>query len=83
MLDVNVYHVAGMGKAFIGDLVKREKKTGMIVVSSIAGSGPVPQFNVYCATKAFVDYIVKGWTAEYPKLDILLLKPGYIDTGML
>lgn len=64
MLDVNVYHVAGMGRNFIGDLAKREKKSGMIVVSSIAGSAAIPQFNVYCATKAFVDYIVKGWIVE-------------------
>jgi len=79
MLDVNVYHVAGMAKTLLKGLVKRPK-SGIIFSSSIGGSQPVPQFNVYNATKGFVDYLVKGISLENPNLDILLLKPGFINT---
>lgn len=70
MLDVNVYHVAGMGKAFLDYLNKRKSKSAMVVVSSTGGSVPVPNVNVYCGTKAFCDYIVKGWHQELSNVDV-------------
>lgn len=41
MLDLNVYQVTGMAKHMVPALAER-KKSGLIMVSSVAGSCPVP-----------------------------------------
>ena len=54
MLDTNVYHVAAFVKKFLPGLIARDKKFGLVTVSSVIGYIPSPMNITYAATKAFI-----------------------------
>lgn len=72
MIDVNVTHVAMMSRFFLEILASRPQKSGIINVSSQfgyfhGGAGA----SVYCATKAYVNYLTAGIAIEIDeKVDV-------------
>ena len=54
----------------------------MLVISSVTGRTPQHTLGVYAATKAALDNIVKGLSAEllYDKIRVNSLAPGLIAT---
>ena len=76
-------------KAVINEVIKdslvQEKKTyrcAIINLSSIAAQTISAKMNIYGSTKTFNDYLSKGLSLEYPHLDILSVRPGFVETGM-
>ena len=58
------------------------KPTNVLVISSVTGRTPQHTLGVYAATKAALDNIVKGLSAEllYDKIRVNSLAPGLIAT---
>ena len=57
MLDLNTYQVGAMMIKFAKRFSQREARSGFIVISSLAGTIPMPGNLVYSATKAFGRYL--------------------------
>jgi len=82
IINLNCLSHALITRVFIPGLAKREKKSAIINVSSIAGGFPQPHRQTYSASKAFLDYLSRGLAYEYPNIDTLSVKPAYVITKM-
>ena len=59
-----------------------KRRSAIINVSSIAGTIPMPYYNIYSATKSYVDILSRSLTYEYPSVDLLSLRPSEVSTPM-
>ena len=57
MVDCNAYQVTALLKKFVPRLISRDKRAGLITVSSGLGYTPTPGSVTYAATKALVTYL--------------------------
>lgn len=83
VLDVNLYGVLYMTKAFLPYLLKRPV-AHVVNVSSMGGFLPVPGQTVYGASKAAVKLLTEGLYAELLNTDVkvTLVYPGAIGTNI-
>ncbi|MFT3895323.1 MAG: SDR family NAD(P)-dependent oxidoreductase [Anaerolineales bacterium] len=83
VLDVNLYGVLYMVKAFLPDLLKRPE-AHVVNVSSMGGFLPVPGQTVYGASKAAVKLLTEGLYAELlnTNVKVTLVYPGAIGTNI-
>ena len=81
MLYVNCRAPLILTKKFGSKMAKR-RKGGIIMVSSIAGLGAMPQWTHYAATKAYSLLLGEGLAHELQKfdVDVLTLCPGSTST---
>lgn len=64
-------------------LLKRERRSAIINLSSVAGEYPIPYISTYSATKAYNDFLTQAIQMEYShKIDILSVRPMYVETGL-
>jgi 17beta-estradiol 17-dehydrogenase / very-long-chain 3-oxoacyl-CoA reductase len=64
-------------------MLKREKRSAIINLSSIAGEYPIPFISTYSATKAYNDFFSQSTQMEYShKIDILSLKPLVVESNL-
>ena len=63
-MDVNCYHVGALLRKFSDKLYKRNKRSGVVVSSSIAAQMVLPGNFAYCASKVFVRYICEAVAME-------------------
>jgi 17beta-estradiol 17-dehydrogenase / very-long-chain 3-oxoacyl-CoA reductase len=64
-------------------MLKREKRSAIVNLSSVAGEYPLPFISVYSATKAYNDFFSQSIEMEYSqKIDILSVKPLYVESNM-
>jgi short-subunit dehydrogenase len=63
MLEVNVVAVTTLTRALVPQMISR-KRGAILNVSSSAGFLPIPEFNVYAATKAYVNSFTESLRAE-------------------
>ena len=65
-------------------MLKREKRSGIIFVASIAADFIIPCHGIYSASKAFVDHFGKCLAHENPhKIDVLSYKPNLVQSNMV
>mmetsp|Transcript_3124 Transcript_3124/g.2844 ORF Transcript_3124/g.2844 Transcript_3124/m.2844 type:complete len:246 (-) Transcript_3124:174-911(-) len=63
---------------------KRQNKSGIINVSSVAGGKPISFSPLYSATKGFNDFLSRAAQWDYEgKIDIMSLRPGWVSTNIL
>jgi short-subunit dehydrogenase len=63
--------------------LKRERRSAIINLASVAGEYPIPFIATYCATKAYNDFFTQAIQMEYShKIDILSVRPMYVATGL-
>ncbi len=63
--------------------LKREKRSDIINLSSVAAENPIPFISTYCATKVYNDFFSQSIQMEYShKIDILSVRPMYVATGL-
>lgn len=73
-----------MSKYFIDQLLKREKKSAIINVSSLLGYQPCAGSAVYAASKGFVNYFSQSLAYEMRgKIDVQCLTPSSTVTNLL
>jgi short-subunit dehydrogenase len=63
-------------------MLKRNKKSAVINIGSFAGVLPTSCFPVYSATKAYINFLTKNLSEEYPNIDIMVLNPNEVSTNM-
>ena len=88
LMDVNMYHPTAMLKKFLPLLQNREEKSGIIVVSSVAGDSPIPALTTYSASKAYLSYLSAAVDQEIQadeksKIDMQVLCPYFVATDMV
>lgn len=81
MVATNLEAVVELTGAVLPDMVRR-RRGAVLLVSSLAGVGPVPGFAAYSATKAAVTSFGEALHAEVRDygVDVTVMCPGPIDT---
>jgi len=66
----------------IGNRMKRQKRGGILFVSSLAGNAPTPFQATYAATKAYLSSLGQALAFEVAQdgIDVSVLAPGATDT---
>jgi len=82
LITVNCVPTTILSRNFVERFVARDKKSCLITLSSISVDFPLPAFQTYGATKAFLDYFTQATSLEYPQIDCLSVRPGLVDTNM-
>jgi short-subunit dehydrogenase len=83
-MNVNVLHVYYLFKIMAEQLMKREKRSSMIVTSSMAFVRPTPFSIAYSAHKRFVTFLAQGMFLEMSsKIDIMSFNPGEVATKLI
>ncbi|TNV76896.1 hypothetical protein FGO68_gene12765 [Halteria grandinella] len=83
-VTINALHPVYLIKALLPQLLKRDKRTGVIVMSSGLGSCPVPGVISYSAAKAFASYLAQGLAVELKdKMDFLSYECGEVKTKLI
>lgn len=68
-----------MSHLMIPIMLKREKRSAIINLSSVAAENPIPFISTYSASKAYNDFFSQSIQMEYAhKIDILSLRPMYV-----
>ena len=82
MINLNICSLVCLSHLFLKDMVKN-KKGGIINISSLASFQPIPYFSIYAATKAFVTSFTLSLYEEYRGMNIRVLGvcPGYTKTN--
>jgi short-subunit dehydrogenase len=80
---VNVLPVTFLTHALLPKLLRREKRSAIINLASVAGENPLPYISVYSASKAYGDFLSQALELEYSqKIDILSVRPMYVESNM-
>jgi short-subunit dehydrogenase len=81
MLQVNVVALTTLTRALLPQMISR-KRGAILNVSSSAGFLPIPEFNVYAATKAYVNSFTEALRAEVrgKGISVTALCPGPVHT---
>ena len=81
IVDVNLMGVFHLVHAVL-PLVQMQKRGQIAICGSVAGFVGLPNGQPYSATKAAVINLVESLKAENPELDIKLINPGFVRTGL-
>ena len=81
MLQVNIVALTKLTRALLPQMISR-KRGAILNVSSSAGFLPIPEFNVYAATKAYVTSFSESLRAEVrgKGITVTTLCPGPVPT---
>jgi len=81
MLQVNIVALTKLTRALLPQMISR-KRGAILNVSSSAGFLPIPEFNVYAATKAYVNSFSESLRAELrgTGVTVTALCPGPVHT---
>jgi uncharacterized protein len=81
MLQINIVALTTLTRALLPQMISR-KRGAILNVSSSAGFLPIPEFNVYAATKAYVNSFTEALRAEVrgQGITVTALCPGPVHT---
>ena len=81
MLQVNIVALTTLTRALLPQMISR-KRGAILNVSSSAGFLPIPEFNIYAATKAYVNSFTESLRAEVSGsgVSVTALCPGPVHT---
>ena len=83
-LNINCIHVYYVAKILSEKLLAREKRSCMIVTSSLAAMYPFPMSVPYSSQKVFVTYLARGMNMEMcHKVDVVSFNPGGVATKLI
>mmetsp|Transcript_15659 Transcript_15659/g.17390 ORF Transcript_15659/g.17390 Transcript_15659/m.17390 type:complete len:323 (+) Transcript_15659:19-987(+) len=84
MVNVNSTSYAMLTHVFINRLLKRNPRSAIVNVGSLASYAPTPFQGCYSATKRLVRFFTYGLNDNYKhKIDFLCLSPGFVETKMI
>jgi NAD(P)-dependent dehydrogenase (short-subunit alcohol dehydrogenase family) len=81
VLDVNLLGPFRLSKALAGGMLLRGGGA-LVHVSSDAGIDNYPRWGAYGVSKAALDHLSRQWAVELPRLRVLSIDPGEMDTDM-
>ncbi|MFD3705301.1 SDR family oxidoreductase [Nocardia sp. NPDC058658] len=87
MVGTNINGLLYTARAFIDDLLAAAdsgRTADLVLVGSIAGHVPFPNYGVYCATKAAVAQLTRTLRAEFGPRGIRVknVEPGFVGTEL-
>ena len=83
-MNINALHVYYLMKIFSEKMLKRTKRSALIVTSSMAGLYPFPSVVAYSAQKSFVTFLARGMALEMGKnIDVLSFNPAEVATKLI
>ena len=85
MININLISKVNLSKFFVNLLNKREKRSGLLIISSQLQNIPAAGSLVYSASARCISLLGKGLNYELSNnVDVLTYEPGEIETrGML
>ena len=81
-LNINCVGMATLCAEILGLMRRRSHKSALINLSSYMEEKALPYLSLYAATKAFNKNLTEGLSYEYPEIDILCLKPMFVETPL-
>jgi 17beta-estradiol 17-dehydrogenase / very-long-chain 3-oxoacyl-CoA reductase len=82
-LVINTLPQTLLTRMFSEKFLKREKRSAIINLSSVAAVGFIPNFALYSSTKVFNLYLSKGLEGEMRnKVDFLCIKPFGVESNL-
>ncbi|HEY6878969.1 MAG TPA: SDR family oxidoreductase [Polyangiales bacterium] len=81
VLDVNLLGPFRLSKALAAGMLVRGAGT-IVHISSDAGLDNYPRWGAYGVSKAALDHLSRQWAVELPRLRVLSIDPGEMDTDM-
>ena len=82
IINVNCVGMTVLSSLLIPKLLKRTFKSAIINLSSAAANVPLPYITLYSATKSYNTFISEGMALENPRLDILSVKPMFVESPL-
>ena len=83
-MNINVLHVYYTMKVLSEQMLKRDKRSAMIIVSSQAAVRPLPMAVAYCSQKSFATFLAQGMALEMGnRMDIMSFNPGSVATKLI
>ena len=64
-INVNILPMTLLSHCLIPIMIRRESRSAIINLSSVAGEQPLPYISVYSATKAYNDFLSQAIGMEY------------------
>ena len=84
VMNINGLHVVYMAKAMLTMMLAREKRSAIIITSSVMSYIGLAASSTYAATKAMERLFGEALHYELkPKIDVITFTPGYVDTKLL
>jgi len=72
MVACNATQVAYLGKVMLKQMLKREQRSAIVVVSSVAGTFPMAGILTYSSTKVFASYFAEALSYEVEdRMDVM------------
>jgi len=83
IVDVNINSLNTMTRLVLPEMIKN-KRGGIINLSSFSGRIPAPMLATYSGTKAYVDYYSNALAAEYANqgINVMSIAPGLVTSNM-
>jgi 17beta-estradiol 17-dehydrogenase / very-long-chain 3-oxoacyl-CoA reductase len=82
LLSINVFPTVLLTRKLINHFRSRQDRSAVINVSSTASVTPMPYIGTYGATKIFEDHFSRSLQIEYPEIDFISVRPGYVSTQL-
>ncbi len=82
LMNVNIEATTFVTRLVVPLMLARQKRCGVITISSCLGQSTFPYCGVYAATKAYVTYLSKSLSLEYSgrNIDFLAVHTGQVTT---
>lgn len=81
-INTNCVGMAALSADIIGLMKDRKTRSALINVSSYMEEKALPYLGLYSATKAFNKNLTEGLMFEYPNIDVLCLKPLFVESNL-
>lgn len=78
---INCWAMTFMMKTLLKQMTTR-KQSAVINLSSMIGLYPAHHYNIYSASKAFVDMLTRCMSREYKNIDFISVCPSEVSTAM-
>jgi len=82
LLNVNIFAVSIMTRILLPSMSARAKRSGIINIGSLSAEIPMTYFNVYGASKLYIEYFTESISREEKKVDFMLVRPSEVSTPM-
>ena len=82
ILNINCLSMAALSADVLPIMAQRQRKSCLINLSSYMEEKPLPFLALYAATKAFNKNLTESLWHEYPQVDVMCLKPMFVETPL-
>jgi 17beta-estradiol 17-dehydrogenase / very-long-chain 3-oxoacyl-CoA reductase len=82
IVNINVTSMVVLSAHVLRTMATRSQRSAVINLSSFMGEGALPYLSLYAGTKAFNLRFSEGVSLEYPNVDVMCLKPMFVESPL-